>query len=34
MDQIAFNRSREIVVRGAEAAEAKMNDIKKDLHIR
>jgi NTE family protein len=34
MDQIAFNRSREIVVKGAEAAEAKIGGIKKDLHIR
>lgn len=33
IDQVAFNRSREIVLKGAEAAEAKIADIKSDLHI-
>lgn len=34
IDQIAFNRSRELIVRGAEAADAKIHDIKKELHIK
>lgn len=34
MDQIAFNRSREIVVKGTEAAEASIIEIKKRLHLR
>ena len=34
IDQVAFNRSKEIIVRGAETADAKISEIKKDLHIR
>jgi NTE family protein len=33
IDQIAFNRAREIVVKGDEAAEAKIHEIKKAIHI-
>jgi len=33
IDQIAFNRSKEIVLKGAEAAEEKILEIKKALHI-
>lgn len=33
IDQIAFNRAREIVIKGAEAAEAKIHEIKKEIHI-
>jgi len=33
IDQAAFNRSREIIVKGVEAAESKMVQIKKDLGL-
>jgi NTE family protein len=33
IDQVAFNRSKEIIARGMEAAEARIADIKKDLHL-
>jgi len=33
IDQVAFNRSREVVVKGAEATEAKIAQIKKDLRL-
>jgi NTE family protein len=33
VDQIAFNRSREIIAKGAEAAETKIGDIKRDLKL-
>lgn len=33
IDQIAFNRAREIVVKGTEAAEARIHEIKKAINI-